>query len=65
MEEIEDEFLKKFEITEYENRSLSKENLILFGGKVRQETPTTMQATLPLDLQIGFNNFTIPLKQIK
>ncbi len=43
---------------------MSKENLILFGGKVRQETPTTMQATLPSDLQIGFNNFTIPLDKL-
>ena len=66
VEEIEEEFLKRFEITAYENRSLTRENLIAFGNKFREETPTARQGALPSsDLQVGFNNFTISLDKIK
>lgn len=66
VEEIEEEFLRRFEITEYENRSLTRENLIAFGNKFREETPTAMQGTLPSsNLQVGFNNFTISLARIE
>ncbi len=66
VEEIEEEFLRRFEITEYENRSLTRENLIAFGNKFREETPTAIQSALPSsNLQVGFNNFTISLDKIE
>ncbi len=65
VEEIEEEFLKKLEIAEYESRSLSKDNLEAFGEKVRNDTPSANQATLPSsNMKIGFNNFTIALDKI-
>ncbi len=65
IEEIEEEFLKKLEMTEYENRSLTRDNLMAFGKKVRDDTPLDKRDTLPSsDLQVGFNNFTIPLDKI-
>lgn len=63
--EITEEFLKRFEITAYENRSLSEENLIAFGEKIRRETPADKRDSLPSSgIQVGFNNFTIPLDKI-
>jgi len=63
--DIEREFLHRFEMSEFENRSLSRENLISFGEKIKKETPFDKKATLPSsDLEIGFNNFTIQLDRI-
>ena len=66
VEEIEGEFLRRIEITEYENRSLTKDNLIAFGNKIREETPLDKKGALPSsNLKVGFNNFTISLDKIK
>lgn len=65
IKEIEDEFLKKIEISDYENRSLTKDNLIAFGEKIKNDTPENMRQQLPSSLlQIGFNNLTVSLEKI-
>jgi len=64
VEEIEEEFLKRIEIHEFDNRILSENNLRKFGEKIRDETPPDKKDNLPSSLQIGFNNFTVQLEKI-
>ena len=63
IEEIENEFIKRIEITEYDNRSLSFSNLESFGDRIKNSTPIEKQ-TKDSNLKIGFNNFTIALDKI-
>jgi exonuclease SbcC len=63
-EEIEEEFIKKIEIKNFENRSLTKENLIKYGKKILSETPKEKRNSSS-PLQLGFNNFAVDLNKIK
>jgi ABC-type lipoprotein export system ATPase subunit len=63
IEDIQNEFINKIEMTEFENRSLSLKNLEDFGKKIKEDTPEDKRPT-DSDKQIGFNNFTILLDKV-
>ncbi len=61
--DIENEFIKKIEMNEFENRSLSKENLASFGKQVKKDTPFGKEPK-GSNMLVGFSNFTISLSEI-
>ncbi len=60
-DEIEEEFIKKIEIRNLDNKSLTKNNLIEYGNKIIQEN--NKKGASPLIE--GFNNFVVNLELIK
>ncbi|MEJ2372901.1 MAG: hypothetical protein P8Y16_03755 [Sulfurimonas sp.] len=63
VQDIEEEFIKKIEIIQYEHRLLSKENLQNFGQKCKDDAPEGKKPP-ESNLEIGFNNFTVELSKI-
>ena len=61
--DIENEFIKKIEMDEYDNRSLSVENLEAFGKQVKEDTPPGKEPK-GSNIFTGFSNFTISLDKI-
>jgi len=63
-EEIEEEFIKKIEIPNLDNKSLTKDNLIKYGKKIIKETPDNKKTNKSC-LQVGFDNFAVSLDKVE
>ena len=63
-DEIEEEFIKKIEIPNLDNKSLTKDNLIKYGKKIIKETPDNKKTNKSC-LQVGFDNFAVSLDKVE